>query len=296
MRITPSMMSAGTLRDLNANYARLTVSQQQMSTGKRLSKASDDPVVASASMTLRASLGRYDSFDRSTEDASGWLGAADGALTAGLDRLVRAKELTVRAGNSGGLSDPNARAAMASELRAIRSDLISLANTSHNGRAIFAGTSSGDAYSSSGVLLGNSAVVSRDVDPHTVMQVNVDAIAAFGDPNAPAGDLFAVLDRLANAAAAGDVTALATAHADLDAATSRLGSVTVEIGSRGAQLEQIAARNASERERITTLVSSTEDVDLAQVMVQLKSRENAYQAALQVASKVLPPSLVDYLR
>jgi flagellar hook-associated protein 3 FlgL len=296
MRITPSMMSSGTLRDLNANYARLTVSQQQMSTGKRLSKASDDPVVASAAMTLRSSLGRYDSYDRSTEDASGWLGAADGALTAGLDRLVRVKELTVRAGNSGGLSDPNARAAMASELRAIRADLISLANTSHNGRSIFAGTASGDAYSASGVFQGNSAVVSRDVDPHTVMQVNVDAISAFGDPATPSGDVFAVIDRLANAAAAGDVNALAAAHADLDTATSRLGSATVEIGSRGAQLEQISARNAGERERINTLLSSTEDVDLAQVMVQLKSRENAYQAALQVASKVLPPSLVDYLR
>lgn len=296
MRITPSMMSAGTLRDLNANYARLTVSQQQMSTGKRLSKASDDPVVASASMTLRSSLGRYDSYDRSSEDASGWLGAADSALTAGLDRLVRVKELTVRAGNSGGLSDPNARAAMASELRAIRSDLISLANTSHNGRSIFAGTATGDAYTSNGVFQGNSAVVSRDVDPHTVLQVNVDAIAAFGDPNAASGDLFAVLDRLANAAAAGDVIALGAAHTDLDTATARLGSVTVEVGSRGAQLENISARNVSERERIHTLLSSTEDVDLAQVMVQLKERENAYQAALQVASKVLPPSLVDYLR
>ena len=296
MRITPSMMSASTLRDLNSNYARLTLSQQQMSTGKRLSKASDDPVIAAAAMTLRSSLGRYESFDRSTEDASGWLGAADGALTASLDRLVRVKELTVRAGNSGGLSDPNARAAMAAELRAIRADLISLANTSHNGRSVFAGTAAGDAYTASGVFQGNSAVVSRDVDPHTVMQVNVDALTAFGDPAGPGGDLFAVIDRLANAAATGDVTALGAAHADLDTATSRLGAATVEVGARGAQLEQTAARNASERERINTLLSSTEDVDLAQVMVQLKERENAYQAALQVAAKVLPPTLVDYLR
>ena len=296
MRITPSMMSAGTLRDLNANYARLTVSQQQMSTGKRLSKASDDPVIASAAMALRSSLARYESYDRSTADASGWLGATDGALTASMDRLVRVKELSVRAGNSGGLSDPNARAAMAAELRAIREDLLSLANTSHNGRAVFAGTAAGDAYSASGVFLGNAAVVARDVDPHTSLQVSIDAFDVFGDPAGPGGDLFSVIDRLANAAALGDVTALAAAHADLDTATSRLGSATVEIGARGAQLEQVATRNASERERIQTLLSSTEDVDLAQVMVQLKERENAYQAALQVAAKVLPPSLGDYLR
>jgi flagellar hook-associated protein 3 FlgL len=290
------MMTVSTLTDLSAGYERLATTQHQMSTGKRIARSSDDPTLAGAAMTLRSSVSRYDSYDRSLSDSKGWLGAADGALTSALERLNRAKEITVRASNSGGLSDPSARQAFVAELTSIRDDLLGLANTSFEGRSVFAGTVAGPAYDATGTFLGNQSAVLRDVDPHTTVQVNTSAFAAFGDPAAAGGDIFAVISRLNTAITNKDDVALAAAHSDLDTAVTRLGSATVTVGARGAQMENVEIRNANERQRLQGLLSDTEDVDLAQVMVDLKSRENAYQAALQVASRVLPQSLVDFLR
>jgi flagellar hook-associated protein 3 FlgL len=290
------MQMSSTLRDLSGAYNRLVKSQTQMTTGKVLSQASDDPNVAMRSMNLRATLARFDSFDRSVQDAKGWLGTADSALMSASDTLVRAKEIVVRASNSGGLSDPGARQALATEMRSIRDEMLSVANTSYNGRSVFAGTAAGQAYSAAGVFQGNTGSVVRDVDQNTSVTVNVTGVQAFGDPASASGDVFAVLDRLATAIAAGDDTALAAGHSQLDAATQQLNNATVEIGARGKQMDIREQRNAAERERITSLLSNTEDIDLASVMVDVKARENAYNAALQVAGSVLPKSLVDYLR
>lgn len=296
MRLTPTMHMSNTLRDLSDAFNRLATSQTQLTTGKLLAQASDDPNAALRAMNLRTTLSRFDHFDRSVQDAKGWLGTADSALMSASDAMIRAKEIVVRASNSGGLSDPGARQALAAEMRSIRGEMLSVANTSYNGRSVFGGTASGQAYDANGVYLGNAGAVVRDVDQNTSVTINVTGTAAFGDPASAAGDVFAVLDRLASAIAAGDDVALAAGHTQLDAATQTLNNATVEIGARGKQMELREMRNTDERQRVSSLLSQTEDIDLAQVMVEVKARENAYQAALQVAGTVLPRSLVDYLR
>ena len=296
MRITGSMMIAGTLRDLNRAHERLGVTQTRMSTGRQLLSASDDPPTAVNVLTIRRTLARHDTYDRTVQNARGWLAATDLALTSSLETLGRAKELAVRAANSGGLADPAARTAIAAEMRAIRQELLSVANTRHEDRSVFGGTAPGDAYDATGVLLGNTDAVLRDVDPTTTVRIDVPGARAFGDPAAPDGDLFAVLERLAVAVGGGNSIAIATAHRQLDGAIERVASATVEVGARARQLETLEVRNGDERQRLSTLLSEAEDVDLAEVFVTLKAQENAYQAALQVAARVLPMSLVDFLR
>ena len=180
MRITNSMMVRSTLRDLNLSYARLARTQEQLSSGRQLVRASDDPAVAADAMRLRALTRRSEQYARSLNDAQGLLGSADGALTSSLERLERAKELAVRAASSGGLSDPNARKAMAIEIRAIRDDLIALANTRHGERSVFAGNAAGAAFTAAGVYDGDDGAVRRDVAANTSVQVNVTGTDAFG--------------------------------------------------------------------------------------------------------------------
>ncbi len=82
----------------------------------------------------------------------------------------------------------------------------------------------------------------------------------------------------------------------MDAATVRLGVATVEIGSRGARMNEIQVRAEDDQLRLRTLLSEAEDVDIVEALVTAKSQENAYQAALQVAAKIIPMSLLDFLR
>jgi flagellar hook-associated protein 3 FlgL len=295
MRVTNSMTMRGTLRDLNSSLVRLQNTQTQLSTGKQLTKASDDPSAAATAMLLRKQLTQSDHHSRSLTDARGWLETADSTLTSSLDLVSQAKTIAVRAASSGGLSDANARLAMATELRSIRADMIAVANTTYGTRSIFGGTIAGPAYSAAGAYLGNGASVVRDVSPQTNVTVNIGGQQVFGVAGGPVGDIFEVLDRLATAVTSGNDAAIAAEHANLDNAGQTLGAAAVDIGSRAARLDGITARLADDQSRLRTQLSTVEDVDIAAAMVTEKAQENSYQAGLQVAAKILPPSLLDYL-
>jgi flagellar hook-associated protein 3 FlgL len=296
MRVTTSMMVRSTLRDLSASLSRLQTTQTRLSTGRQLTKASDDPTLSSDAMGLRRQMSRADQRSRALSDATGWLGAADTALTSALDRLGRAKEIAVRAANTGSIPDANARLALATEIRAIRDDLIGIANTTYGDRRIFSGTAAGDAYDSSGTYLGDGASIARDVAERTTMVVNVTGPAVVGVGGGPVGNVFEVLDRLATAVAAGNAVGIANEHANLDTATSTVGSATVEVGSRAARLEVVRVRADDEALQLRSRLSAVEDVDVVDALITAKAQEASYQAALQVAAKILPPSLLDYLR
>jgi flagellar hook-associated protein 3 FlgL len=295
MRVTSGMMMRSTLRDLSLSFGRLQKTQIQLTTGKQLTKASDDPTAATTAMALRKQINKAVQRTRSLEDADGWLATADATLTSGLELMSRAKEIAVRAANSGVLGDPTSRLAMATELRSIRTDMLALANTQYGGRSIFGGTASGAAFSAAGAYAGNSATVVRDVAPQTNLTINITGTQAFGTAGGAVGDMFEVLDRLATAVNTGNDAGIAAEHTNLDGATQTLSAATVDIGSRAARLEGIKSRGEDDMLRLTAQLSEVEDVDPITALVTEKAQENSYQAALQVAAKILPPSLLDYL-
>ena len=61
-------------------------------------------------------------------------------------------------------------------------------------------------------------------------------------------------------------------------------------------MNEIQVRAQDDELRLRTLLSEAEDVDIVEALVTAKSQENAYQAALQVAAKIIPMSLLDFLR
>ena len=160
---------------------------------------------------------------------------------------------------------------------------------------MFGGNVPGDAYSTAGAYQGDAGVVRRDVAAQMSVQVNVTGPDTFGVAGGPVGNVFEVLDRMAQAVAIGDGSALATEHANLDVAATRLGAATVEVGSLGARMNEIQVRAETDQLQLRTMLSEAEDVDLVEALVNAKAQENAYQAALQVAAKIIPMSLLDYL-
>ena len=174
--------------------------------------------------------------------------------------------------------------------------MIALANTQYLQRSIFNGTAAGAAYDAAGVYLGNDAQIVREIAPGTTIEANMTGEAIFGLQSAPEGDLFAVLERLEAAISAGDPAAMATEHANLDAGTTRMASASAEIGSRAARLETVKARAATDDVHLRETLAQLEDADIAEALINVKAHENAYTAALQAASRVIPPSLLDYLR
>lgn len=296
MRVTNSMMVRTTMRDVSQSLGRLQQTQSNITSGRAFTKGSEDPGSAASAMTLRQDLRRVEQRMRTVEDAKGWVSATDTQLNNVLNRLDRAKQLAVQAGNAPINQTPAARQAIAAELRAIRSELIGTANSNFGGRALFAGTAAGAAYDANGAYLGNNDAVIRDVTGSTSMTVNLTGTEVFGTSGVGAGSLFEVIDRLANAVASGDSAAAVTEHANFDVAFDRVRAAASTTGTRSNALDELSDRATDDKMIITKRLSDVEDVDIVDALVRAKAQETSYQAAVQAAARVIPVSLMDYLR
>ena len=78
--------------------------------------------------------------------------------------------------------------------------------------------------------------------------------------------------------------------------TAMLGELA-DVGAR-ATAPSTAAQSANEKTvmDLKGQISAVEDIDLAEIIVELQTQEVAYQAALGATSRVLQPSLMDFLR
>lgn len=296
MRVTQQSQSLVMRSDLSLVSGRLADIQRQVASGRQLERASDDPAGALEALRYRRSLRSYEQYDRNIGDAKAWLGTADSALQSIDARLTRAKDLTVQADN--GSLDSVARNAIASELRAIADEMVGLANTHHLGRPIFGGASgNAQAYDPSGVFQGDTGAVTRTVGSGVSYQVNVTGPEVFGveNPGDPMnGNTFEVLREIADRVQAGlpaaaGLDAIERAHEGVHNAQSTLGT-------RLASLEKLEARNEGTTIEMRSALSEREDVDLADAILDLKSQEAAYTAALGVAGRILDRSLLDFLR
>lgn len=290
-RMPSSLLVSRSLMNLQDVFARLTDLQDKAGSLKRLRRPSDAPADVVPALQLHASINRNDQFSRNLEDAGGWLGAADNALTTASDNLVRVRDLVITARNAS--SDATARSAAADEIDAIRQGMLALANTQYAGRPVFGGTVSGGvAYSSTGAYVGISTPVERTIAPGQRVQVNVNGDDVFGTPG---NDLFTTLTQLAAAMRTNSPTVDALAS-ELDGRIQNVHSTLGEVGARYKRVEDMKTQNMADGLTMKQNLSGLEDADLAEVMVSLEAQRVAYQAALQATAKAIQPSLADFLR
>ena len=124
--------------NIQQRQQQLAISQEQLSSGKRVAKASDDSVAATLSERTMNRLSRTEVDLRGVEASRRSLAQAESALTSATDLYTRFKELTVQAGN--GVLNASDRRTIALEMRGIREQLIELSNQRDTvGKALFAG-------------------------------------------------------------------------------------------------------------------------------------------------------------
>src|SRR2546423_8689370 len=99
MRVTPQMLMTSTLHNVEQNQARTEQLQNQITSGSRISKPSDDPIGAARALNLQESLGMSEQYVRNIDQASSWLNTTDSALDAVTQAVHRSRELAIEAGN-----------------------------------------------------------------------------------------------------------------------------------------------------------------------------------------------------
>lgn len=292
IRSTQQSVAARVTAGLQGNLARLGKLQEQLSSGKQISRPSDSPVAAVSSLQFRSKIRAEQQYERNADDGLGWLSTADTALTSATSQVRRVRDLVLQGASSGSANAAGAKEAMAVEVDNIRKSLIGLANTSYLDRPVFGGTTGGaGAYTPDGVYQGDAGPVERTVGEGARVRVDVTGPEVFGTG---AGSLFSVLESIsANLRSGADVS---TDLAGLDAGLERIQTSAADVGARYNRIS--TARQTSEDRLLTlqTQLSDVEDIDLPNAIMDLQLQQVAYQAALAATQKVIQPSLVDFLR
>jgi flagellar hook-associated protein 3 FlgL len=287
-RITQRSIADTTMRGLQGNLARLQRLQEQLSSGRRIDRPSDDPSGTASAMTFRSQRVAAEQHLNNIDQAVGRLDVTDEALVTISSRLRAARENMV-ASRSGALNT-EARLALSAQVSAIRSEVVDTYNTRYLDRPVFGGTSPGSVAvdPSTGQYLGNDAPVETRISRDATVRVDVAGTAVAADT---VPDLLA---RIAGNISGGGVTA--ADYDELDAALSKVVQALGDVGARGARIERTKAAVDSARLDLTSRISENEEIDLPETIMHLQSQQVAYQAALGAAAKIQQTSLADFLR
>lgn len=138
MRVTQSMLALNTLRHISQGYERLGKLQDQLASGKKITRPSQDPVVAMNGMRYRSQVVEVKQFNRNIGEVYNWLDNADSTLDKTTAALHRIRELAVQAAND--TYESTQRSNIAKEIEQLFYHVVEMANTKSNGKYIFNGT------------------------------------------------------------------------------------------------------------------------------------------------------------
>jgi flagellar hook-associated protein 3 FlgL len=307
MRITTGMIQRNVLSDLNGLSEKLARTQAKASSGREITRPSDDPFGTAKAMGLRAAQAANDQYVSNIQDAQGWQDSTESALDSITSYVNRANDLLVRGAND--TADQTSRNAIASEIDQIIQGIKESANASYGDKYLMSGTATSvapyklgadDAYQGDEAGLDPAIPgVIREIGPGVTMSINTVAREFLGDGRAaPAdGKLLNTLRDIADHLRAGDGTALR--GADMSGLKSKLDSL-LEIRARNGamtnRLEAGSTRLAQIQEAVTKQLSETEDADIAKTIIEFNSQSAAYQASLRAGANIVQSSLMDFLR
>jgi flagellar hook-associated protein 3 FlgL len=297
MRVNPNF-TPDILNDLWQSQAQEQTAIQQLATGKRVNSPSDDPAAAAEEVQNKALQGQTDQFLQNTNNLEGTLQTADSALSSVVTSLNQAISLGVQGAN-GDLSSSD-RQAIAQQIQAIQSQIVQFGNTSYQGTYLFGGTATQsapfvlDATQSSGVRYdGNTNVNTVEIAQGRSIQVNVPGSQVF---QGAGGNVMDSLQQLVTALQSGNIDTIGTATTQVGTALAYVSQQRVFYGSAVNQLNSNQSSLQQEQVTLQTQETSLVGVDFAKAATDLTRAQTAQSAALAAIAKVIPQSLLDYLK
>ncbi len=137
-RITPAMVTASTLNDINSSLATLERTSNELSSGKTILEPSDNPYGASQVIDLQSQLDGLSSYATNAQEGISWENTAGGAMANISKSLQRVRELLVQSSN--GTNNQSDRESIATEVEQLTEAVKQDANTQYAGQYVFSGT------------------------------------------------------------------------------------------------------------------------------------------------------------
>lgn len=297
-RVTQSMLSTNMLRNLNTSYSKMSKLQDNLTTGRKFTRASDDPVAAVKGMDYRVQLDKIGQFSRNTNELTAWVDTTDSTLNEVGNALTRVQELITQAANDTNTADEREKIAV--EITQIKAQIQDLANTQLGGKYIFSGTHT------SKPLFENGAIADPTNFPGLTRNVEIEVgDNIYMQANVPGHDLCKGIDEmldkvlsptggLNDAAVAGDT--IGNLLTDVQASIGNVLDVRAVVGANQTRVETVQNRLGILEVNVTKQKSLNEDTDYAKAITDMATYESIHQAALSVGAKIIQQTLVDFIR
>lgn len=137
MRITMQTINNNILSNINRITTDMAKLNDQVSSGRQMSKLSDNPVNLTVALSLRTNLNEITQYQENLSYGTNKIEASESSLSQIKEQIIRAKELAIQAANATMTTDN--RALLAPEVGHLFEQTITLGNTDINGQYIFGG-------------------------------------------------------------------------------------------------------------------------------------------------------------
>lgn len=295
MRVTNKLLYDTVTGNFFNNTEKLMKIEDEISSGKRISKPSDDPVESNRILGYKKTINAIEQYSRNIDHGRSWLNTTDASLSSISDLLTRAK--VEAESQSTGTATEQTRKIAAEEVKNIYEQILQLANTRFGSNYIFGGHQTGDTPFSkdddyNSTYSGDEGDIQAVLGENIYLNKNINGKEVFNkDVN-----IFDVLKNIKDGMDNNDAGAIAGQLDSIDKALSQVLTVRTDIGSRLNRLESTENYYSEFKSNVEHLLSGAEDVDMPKAMTDLTIQETAYQAALAAASRIIQPSLINFLR
>ena len=324
MRITNASMVRSHLYDTQKNLTNMSKINQQISTGKVINTISDDPHKAIKIMNMNNEIKYTEKYNSIIDETVGWMNNTDGALESVGNLLGEIKDSIIKVGN--GTYSQNDMKSLNADINEKIKQLGDTLNSTYGGKYIFGGTNVDDApikvvenpdgsvklefsKDKNGQTIPNTDDLKADISSGINIDYNISVgeILNIKDGNGNTVNLLDEINNLStlmNDIANGDEQTAAKAKETLlndtkgkiDTLFDHVVNERTSLGVRVSTAEKIKELNDEDILNIQDVLSKTQDTDVVEKFIELKSAEMIYQASIQVGAKLIQPTILDYIR
>lgn len=303
MRVTNSIITRNSQYRLQSGLAGVDRLREDISSGLRIRKMSDDPTSASEVVRVGSSMRAITQFRRNINLGVSRATAEENVLDQLGNALSRGVELGIQAASA--TSNAQSRTIVKGEVDQLLDLAAQLGNTRFGDEYLFGGTRGGEA---------------PFVTPPPASPASFSALTLNGNPVDPSGnptleigdnkfvtpthngtqvlldtDSLAALRALSDALGANDTTAIRAATDRLTAANSNVQALVGTQGARINEMEEANTRLDQMENDLLAYRSDLRDTEIDKAMVDLVGKQTLYQAAMGATSRILGLSLANYL-
>jgi flagellin-like hook-associated protein FlgL len=305
-----SPQSAFFLANLNVVENNISQASDQVSSGLKITVASDAPDEIGTLLQLRANLAQNTQIQSNLTMAQTEANAADTALQSSIQLMESAMSLATEGASS--ISDATTDASLAQQVQAIQQEMVANSQATVQGRFIFSGDDDSGPEYQWGPTASNPVVslIPAGTTPQSTRVIQNPAGGSFAasltaqqifddqDPTTggPASDnVFNALNTLQQALADNDTAGVTNSITLLQAASVHLNTMDAFYGNVQDQVQNANNYASNYAVQLQTQISDAQDADVTSAAMELTQGNTELQAAMQMEGQMPHTSLFNYL-